>query len=363
MMRRVYESAPLCGLFFSFLLLFISAPSAVAETVQCVNSYNGYQTRTYSLPPNTLNPGQDQHNTLQTNAAAASQNKGETYFTLELTSFNDSQCVDGPCRNNIPGIAHRTWLLNTCVAVCNVLTKACALAIVMDKGPNTQLRCRTIDANPALQAKLNMKGGTVPATYTLIAMPGEPCTLGNLQAPTVDPNILNVHSVSSPISSAYGGPAYGSGFNLQSLLQSPQQGIAVSTGVGAYPAQGAHPSSGVPGQPSIPTTPLVGSQSTDGGASNLPGPAVATLLSQTTTVTRGRTMTISWSSLGMSSLPQCRLAVTFPGSAEQVIQEDNNGSEMVRVPLSSGTGTANIRLRCVSAKGDAVEKTASVTVE
>lgn len=165
----------------------------------------------------------------------------------------------------------------------------------------------------------------------------------------------------SPVT-GLGAPVYGNSA-LSALFSPPQQGIAVSTGVGAYPAQGAHPSSGVPGQPSIPTTPLVGSQSTDGGASNLPGPAVATLLSQTTTVTRGRTMTISWSSLGMSSLPQCRLAVTFPGSAEQVIQEDNNGSEMVRVPLSSGTGTANIRLRCVSAKGDAVEKTASVTVE
>lgn len=361
-MQRTY-SYPLMGGVFIVIFLSLSQPAA-AETVQCVNSYNGYQTRTYTLPANTLNPGPNQHNSLQTNAAAAQLDKGKTYFTLELTSFNDSQCVDGPCRNNIPGIAHRTWPINTCVAVCNVLNKACALAIVMDRGPNTQLRCRTIDANPALQAKLNMKGGTVPATYSLVAMPGEPCTFGNLQAPAIDPNMLNVQSVTSPISNAYGGNPYGNSGNLLSLLQ-PQQGMSVTTGQPAHASQGAYPSSAVP---STGTSGMTGetSSSVNAGSSSQnsgPGPAVATLLVQSDTVARGRTLTISWSSLGMSGIPQCRLGIAFPGGAEQVVKEENNGSEAVRVPISATTGQANVRLRCVSASGQAVEKTASVSVQ
>lgn len=343
----------------AILIMLISAAlPAYAETVQCVNSYNGYQVKTYVLPANTLDPGQDQHNTLQTNAAAARQDMGKTYFTTELTSFNDSQCVDGPCRNNIPGIAHRTWPLNSCVAVCNVATRVCALALVMDKGPNTQLRCRTIDANPALQAKLNMKGGTIHAAYTLVAMPGEPCTLGNLASPAVDPSLLNIQSVSSPISGAYGGYSGGSSANLMQYLQSPQQGMAVSTGQPASPSQPAQPSTSVGTSDQISGS-VGGSASVTSG----PAPAVATLVTQSSEAIRGRQIIVSWSSLGMRTDQECSLAVVLPDAPEQLVKAANNGSETVHIPLTANQGTATFRLRCNSVSAQTIEKTVSVTVQ
>ena len=149
----------------------------LAETVRCVNSYSVYQVKTYTLPPNTLDPGPNQHNSLSTNAAAAQGDIGKTFFTSELTSFNDVNCAGGQCKNNIPGIAHRTWPLNSCVVVCNSQNQRCAVAIVMDRGPNTRLGCRTIDANPALQTVLAMRGGNVPATYQLRSLPPTRCEL------------------------------------------------------------------------------------------------------------------------------------------------------------------------------------------
>lgn len=156
-------------------------------------------------------------------------------------------------------------------------------------------------------------------------------------------------------------PAY-QGSYMNPLFGQPQQGIAVSTGQGAYPTRPASVSgAGVSnGGSNVGGNPVVGVGSDTSAA---PGPAVATLVVQSSTLYRGRIATVSWSSLGMSTLPQCRLGVTFPGSPEQTIREENSGSEQVRVPITASAGQAAFRLRCIATTGEAIEKTASVTVE
>lgn len=108
----------------------------------------------------------------KTDVSCAQKRIGKPTYTAELTSFNDSNCTWGACNNSVAGIAHRVWPPKSKVEVCNLKNGRCAVAIVMDRGPNVCLVKRTIDANPALQQALNMVGQTVPATYKLLSAPG-----------------------------------------------------------------------------------------------------------------------------------------------------------------------------------------------
>ncbi len=342
---------------FLALIIFATPATVFAEVVECVNSYSGYQVRRYELPPNTLNPGFNQHNSLRTDIEGAKRDMGKTFFTLELTSFNDSECADGPCRNTIPGIAHRTWPLNSCVAVCNVTNKACTTAIVMDRGPNTQLRCRTIDANPALQAKLNMQGGTVPATYSLIAFPGEPCSLGAARPTNVDLNSLNV---SSRNISGYGG--YGGGAPLGtsplSLSQPIQQVMQVSSGQGVVSGG----TTGTTGGGTIPN-PRIQNDVPGVNSSPTPGPGVATLIVQSQSIRRGNPIFVAWSTLGMKTDAVCELSLKLPTQAAGEVARGNGGSRPVTIPISAQTGTGEMILNCTPITGSAIEKRVSFIIE
>ncbi len=107
----------------------------------------------------------------QTDVSCAQKRIGIVTYTAQMSVFNDAQCTWGPCNNSVPGIAHRTWPPGSKVEVCDLKTKICAEAVVMDRGPNVCLVQRTIDANPALEKAL--KGtGLDPATYKLLSAPG-----------------------------------------------------------------------------------------------------------------------------------------------------------------------------------------------
>ena len=327
-----------------------------AETVQCTNSYSGTQVRTYTLPQGTQNPGQNQfvlQRSLQGDTAGAQRDIEKTFFTTELTSFNDRTCSDGPCRNNIAGIAHRSWPLNSCVAVCRTNSNGngpCAIAIVMDRGPNESLRCRTIDANPALQAILGMRGGTISATYQLLSLPPKHCdttaTPPNFSVP--EPAISTSH-VSSPGASPFG--------------------VGLQPSLGAYPSQGAHSgqnayagygassaygASSVLGQQASPFTaaPTSGaSGASDGTTSgNL---SAATIIVQPQNISRGSTYLVSWASVNMQS-STCK--VTRNGA------EFGTGSEGTNRDIMRAAGTTSYVFECKNAAGTAVRSTASVSI-
>jgi hypothetical protein len=144
--------------------------------------------------------------------------------------------------------------------------------------------------------------------------------------------------------------------------QQPQQGMSVSTGQSAYPTQGAYPSQEAIPNNDIPITGTSGSSGSSGAGGGTPGPAVATMVVHTPVVSRGGTLLISWSSVNMSSIPLCRLSAALPGAEEASVKESNDGSEKIRVPVTTSVGEAAFRLRCVSASGQAVEKTATANI-
>lgn len=373
MSRYVHAEGFALGYVFTSLVFFVPF-LAYAETVRCINSYNVYQEKTYTLPEGTLNPGPNQLRSVGPNPATAAGDIDKTFFTPELSEFNDSNCGGSPCRNDLPGLAHRTWPKGSCVAVCNVQSKICAVAVIMDHGPNVALGCRTIDANPTLRRVLNMKSGLVPATYKLLSLPGKPCDLGSagggiIGTSDINLNDLNMSNSRSPLYSDYGAySGYGSAlggsgaspFALGGGGQSPfamgsgEQGMSVSTGQGAYASQGAQSSGGTAG---------TGGTSSGGNSSGAPGPAEATIVAQSSTASRGKQVVISWSSIGMRSDQKCRLTISLPQAEALTVTEENQGSQPVRISLTAAQGTAMFRLRCTPLLGQPIEKSVPVVIQ
>lgn len=337
------------------LLIF---PSLVfGETIECVNSYNGYQKKRYELPPSTLNPGPNQHNSLSDNVGAARQDINKSYFTTELTSFNDKDCGGIPCRNDIPGIAHRTWPKGSCVAVCRASGGSkgpCAITIVMDKGPNTRLGCRTIDANPALQAVLGMNGGTVQAIYQLLSLPPETCktsaTPPNFSVPPAsvsnDTNLTPMYSgnPSNPYSpvgvspfSALGASPSGGAFGAQ----------GATAGYGTMPAQGSPLNIGTSPQGTS------ASVSGDGIVSGSTSRSAATIFVQPSNVKVGDSILISWTSVNMK-----------PSSCKVTKNEEEfaSGNEATKRDIAT-QGAATYTLECTTASGDTVKASSSVSIQ
>ena len=221
---------------------------------------------TPSVGNRAINPGENQMR-LGTDAASASRDIGVTFYTPELSIFNDQTCANGPCRNDIVGLAHRSWPLGSCVAVCNLQNDTCAIAIVMDRGPNEALRRRTIDANPALRSALQMRGGLVPATYELISLNDEPCNAGRAPSGTIQVAGIDQYSMGANTyvpgvgSNSTGAPTnagYPNG-GLQQALGSQQQYAPQGYGAQSYPAQ---PATIQPGQSFIAPPPIQGQIST-----------------------------------------------------------------------------------------------------
>jgi hypothetical protein len=63
--------------------------------------------------------------------------------------------------------------MGTRLEVCNLkIPGLCAIATVVDRGPADYLQNRTIDAYSTLSTALQMRCGTVPATYKVLSGPG-----------------------------------------------------------------------------------------------------------------------------------------------------------------------------------------------
>lgn len=134
----------------------------------------------------------------------------------------------------------------------------------------------------------------------------------------------------------------------------PQQGTY------ATPSQGAYASSDpVNGSGTTHTNPSTGTSS----AAVTSGPSVATLLVQSANVRRGSRIHIVWSSLNMSSNPQCSISMTFPDGNEQVVERANNGAKSISVPLTMSPGPAVAQLSCGSVTGKSVEKEVQISIE
>ena len=200
-------------------------------------------------------PGENQMR-LGTNAAAAQGDIGITFFTPELTNFNNQQCANGPCQNSILGIAHRSWPLGSCVDVCIPRSNKCAEAIVMDRGPGERLRQRTIDANPALTAQLGLSG-IEQATYKLISLSDKPCNAGRLPDGSIQVSGYDPYNLGNngDITGSPTNVGYPTGGTLSQAL-APQQQFSQQYPQQAYNVQ--QPASVQPSQSFIPPPPIQG---------------------------------------------------------------------------------------------------------
>jgi|SRR3989344_5404959 len=150
-------------------------------------------------------------------------------------------------------------------------------------------------------------------------------------------------------------------FSLGGGGQSPfAMGSGKTAGVsiqqGAYASQPAQSSGGAT------------SQNADGSSSGsittgLAGPAEATIVAQSSTVSRGRQVVVSWSSIGMRADQKCRLTITLPQAGEATVAEENKGSQPVRISITASQGTALFRLHCKPITGQEIEKSVPVNIQ
>lgn len=298
----------------------------------------------------------------QTDIACAQKRVGIPTYTSEMSVFNDSKCTWGPCNNSIPGIAHRTWPPGAKVEVCDLRTGVCAIAQVMDRGPNVCLMRRTIDANPALKAALRMTSGLDPATYKLLsadgvlqtAQPSGPTSV-SLEAIRAANSAYNANggafpgmrysAIQTPWGMGYiGTPAGGSSpyANMTSLPQlNPAQAVSQSL------AQDAS------------STPIVAQQQPygqSGAVRSLPVDPAAFIIVQPREVVGGKSLVVSWTSVGMDTSNSCKVI-----AAQQVLSQTNEGSAAVST-TSFPKGDVVFKLQCVSLGGAAFERSASAKI-
>lgn len=90
---------------------------------------------------------------------------------------------------------------------------------------------------------------------------------------------------------------------------------------------------------------------------------VSTIFAQPQTITRGDSLLVSWSSLGMSTDIPCRVLVTS-GTVTSLLAEGNDGSESIETDGNQPEGVWKFILRCTAQKnGSIVDQEVLVTVE
>lgn len=92
-----------------------------------------------------------------------------------------------------------------------------------------------------------------------------------------------------------------------------------------------------------------------------PPKAVAVLIAQPSQVARGGTITVSWSSVGMSASAPCQIRLEV-GTSTSAFAGGNEGSKQFGTNASTTPGTQKFILQCTAQTGEAVEQSATVTI-
>ncbi|MEY4747343.1 MAG: hypothetical protein RLZZ416_392 [Candidatus Parcubacteria bacterium] len=93
-------------------------------------------------------------------------------------------------------------------------------------------------------------------------------------------------------------------------------------------------------------------------SSNLPVNYAAELVAQPPSITRGMSIHVSWSSVGMKTGDPCVLA-----QEGKALARKNSGSITISTTQATSRGTIHFVLGCVSQSGSAVRKTAAVVIK
>jgi len=206
------------------------------------------------------------------------------------------------------------------------------------------------------------------------------------------PTITNLTPVNLP---GYRGGTATSPFANVSMFNSGPTGVSGPTGSplgSVFQSGGSSPRPSAPSSGGAPSTPI---QPVPGGGTITPVPgqgtvsgpspaqqledalkptgetpqtlqpvqAVATIIAQPSGITRGRSVIVSWSSVGMSTNVPCTVTLQS-GTTTSVVGQGNEGTRTIETSTTSASGTWNFVLKCTAAtNGTAIERTTSVPVE
>ena len=91
--------------------------------------------------------------------------------------------------------------------------------------------------------------------------------------------------------------------------------------------------------------------------------AVAAIIAQPSEIARGKSLIVSWSSVGMSPSEPCQVVLSM-GTTTSLIGQGNEGSENIRTSISSKVGTWEFELQCRAlSDGRPVEERDSVSIK
>ena len=185
---------------------------------------------------------------------------------------------------------------------------------------------------------------------------------------------------SAPVGSS--GPT---GSPLGSIFQSGGSSPRPSVPSGGAPSTPTQPIQ-QPAQGGTPTTPGQGGTGGAGGAGGAaptspaqqledalkptsqtpqtlqPVEAVATIIAQPSEITKGKSIIVSWSTVGMSTNVPCTVMLST-GTSTSVVGQGNEGTRSIETSTTSASGAWDFVLKCTAANGGVVERSTSVPVQ
>jgi rare lipoprotein A (peptidoglycan hydrolase) len=297
---------------------------------------------------------------------------GVPTYSAKITIFKDAKCAGGACDHSKAGLAHRTFPLGCYVEVCNLdkPNRPCAVAVVMDRGPNVCLADRTVDANLGLARDLALTGSN-RVSYTLLSCPGIAESVkpsgpaeASLQALLEAQNSRNqlatnlpvgYTAVETPWGPGYMGTPPAAGSSAYGALGGMLSGANQNTGQNAAYTQRTQNPQYPTTPPSTATTPGTPSNPPPVGAGR-PGAAIASVIVQPKQVNNGKTIIVSWTSVNMRP-NSCD--VTMNG---QQFFGANEGAQPLRT-TTEHVGMLLFVLRCTSIDGEIHQTRASVEIK
>lgn len=202
------------------------------------------------------------------------------------------------------------------------------------------------------QQSIDLRLARIEAWFAERMQLGSPMAQTNVLECTVNSNGQLLCPVGTP--TKIGSPA-GGGFGGMPSLGGGGGGSSGGGSGGGY----SQPISYQPPRPPIPQpqptpTPTPAPTPT-------PPKAVAVLIAQPSQVARGGTVTVSWSSVGMSASSPCQIRLEF-GTSTSAFAGGNEGSKQLSMNASTTPGTQKFILQCTAQAGEAVEQSATVTI-
>lgn len=96
---------------------------------------------------------------------------------------------------------------------------------------------------------------------------------------------------------------------------------------------------------------------------NAIGDSAALIVAQPSSVSKGKSIIVSWTSVRMSTTKACQVFLEASGGAPNMVAEGNEGTKIFPTTEGAATGTWYFYLRCTTAAGETLERDTTVVVQ